>query len=87
MSFKPSYNKPSTSYSSSNKSSVNAFRTGNPKVSLVPVLTAASFPSLSETTCTVNTCKDVDNSYLTKVKKVNILEKDFVDIFVQVNNL
>ena len=83
MSFKPSYNK-----SSYNKSSTNAFRTvGNPKInsSPVPVLTAASFPSLSETTCTINTC-NVDNSYLTKVKKVTILEKDAVlPGFVQID--
>ena len=92
MSFKPSTkysslsNYSSSNYSSTNYSSVNAFRTGNPKVNLVPVLTAVSFPSLSETTCTVNTCKDVDNSYLTKVKKVNILEKDAVlPGFVQID--
>jgi hypothetical protein len=86
MSFKPSTKYSSLSnYSSANKSSVNAFRTGNPKVSLVPVLTAASFPSLSETTCAINTC-NVDNSYLTKVKKVNILEKDAVlPGFVQID--
>jgi hypothetical protein len=86
MSFKPSYNKPSYNKPSTNKPSTNAFRTvckPNPS----PVLTAASFPSLSETTCTVNTCKkDVDNSYLTKVKKVNILEKDAVlPGFVQID--
>ena len=74
--------KPSTKYSST-----NAFRTVNPKINSnpVPVLTAASFPSLSETTCTINTC-NVDNSYLTKVKKVNILEKDAVLLgFVQID--
>jgi hypothetical protein len=79
MSFKPSYNKPST-----NKPSTNAFRiVGKPNP--MPVLTAASFPSLSETTCTINTC-NVDNSYLTKVKKVTILEKDAVlPGFVQID--
>lgn len=85
MSFKPSYNKSSVSnYPSANKPSTNAFRTvGKPNPS--PVLTAASFPSLSETTCTINTC-NVDNSYLTKVKKVNILEKDAVlPGFVQID--
>jgi hypothetical protein len=87
MSFKSSYNKSSVSnYASTNKSSVNAFRTVNPKINLVPVLTAAAFPSLSETTCSINTCNDVDNSYLTKVKKVNILEKDAVlPGFVQID--
>ena len=91
MSFKPSYNKSSTNkssvsnYPSTNKPSTNAFRTVNPKINLVPVLTAASFPSLSETTCAINTC-NVDNSYLTKVKKVNILEKDAVlPGFVQID--
>ena len=85
MSFKPSTNKSLTNKSSTNKSSVNAFRTVNPKINPVPVLTAASFPSLSETTCAINTC-NVDNSYLTKVKKVNILEKDAVlPGFVQID--
>ena len=82
MSFKPSTNK-----SSYNKPSTNAFRTVNPKINSnpIPVLTAASFPSLSETTCVINTC-NVDNSYLTKVKKVTILEKDAVlPGFVQID--
>ena len=61
MSFKPSYNKSSTNKPSTNKPSTNAFRTVNPKINPVPVLTAASFPSLSETTCAINTC-NVDNS-------------------------
>ena len=85
MSFKPSTNKSSVSnYPSSNKPSTNVFRTvGKPNP--MPVLTAASFPSLSETACAINTC-NVDNSYLTKVKKVTILEKDAVlPGFVQID--
>ena len=72
---------------SSNKQSVNAFRiAGKPNPTKMPVLTAESFPSLSETICSVNTSNDVDNSYLTKVKKVNILEKDAVlPGFVQID--
>ena len=72
---------------SSNKQSVNAFRiAGKPNPTKMPVLTAASFPSLSDTICSVNTSNDVDNSYLTKVKKVNILEKDAVlPGFVQID--
>ena len=54
----------------------NAF-TSKKKVAISPVLTAASFPALSETIRSENV-QTIDNSYLGKVKKVNILEKDAV---------
>jgi hypothetical protein len=63
----------------------NSNSSGKNVVKPVPILTAISFPPLSETMSITNN-SDKTDSYLSKVKKVNLLEKDAVlPGFVQIN--